>query len=101
MSVHYLVFDRFLQQLRAPSRSNCSKNDFSSSSARLSSEITLLSDTGASFLFLLLQRRRLFLSSSSTTFGYTSKHVASGPFLRRWGVGAQTNPKLNPKKEDT
>src|SRR6516225_5569972 len=31
--------------LRAPSRSNCSKNDLSSSSARLLSEITLLSGT--------------------------------------------------------
>src|SRR6202011_5697414 len=36
--------------LRAPSWSNCSKNGFSSSSARLPSEITLLSGTGASFL---------------------------------------------------
>src|SRR5271165_3554485 len=35
--VHHLVFDR---GLRAPSWSNCSKNGFSSSSARLSSEIT-------------------------------------------------------------
>src|SRR3981189_1209703 len=58
--------------LRAPSCSNCSKNGFSSSSARLPSEITLFSGTGASFLlassgeaagFLLItERMRLFSS---------------------------------------
>jgi len=50
--------------------SNCSKNDFSSSSARLASETTLLSGTGASFLlassgevrrcFFVTKRMRLF-----------------------------------------
>src|ERR1700758_3787226 len=39
------------RSLRAPSCSSCSKNGFSSSSARFSSEITLFSLTGVSFLF--------------------------------------------------
>src|ERR1700680_5190605 len=39
------------KSLRAPSCSSCSKNGFSSSSARFSSEITLFSLTGVSFLF--------------------------------------------------
>src|SRR6516164_9011612 len=60
------------RSLRAPSCSNRSKNGFSSSSARLLSEITLFTDIGASFLlassgeaagFLLItERMRLFLS---------------------------------------
>src|ERR1700737_3854123 len=50
--------------LRAPSCSNCSKNGFSSSFARSSSEITLFSGTGASFFFWVLGGgRRLFLFS--------------------------------------
>src|SRR5260370_40352752 len=39
------------KSLRAPSCSSCSKNGFSASSARFSSEITLFSLTGVSFLF--------------------------------------------------
>src|SRR6516164_3461141 len=60
------------RSLRAPSCSNRSKKGFSSSSARLLSEITLFTDIGASFLlassgeaagFLLItERMRLFLS---------------------------------------
>jgi hypothetical protein len=77
------VFDRRRQKLaRVSSCSNCSKNGFSSSSARLLSEITLFTDIGASFLlafsgeaagFLLITESDApFLISSSTTFGYTS-----------------------------
>src|ERR1700730_5249400 len=39
------------KSLRAPSCSSCSKNGFSASSARFSTEITLFSLTGVSFLF--------------------------------------------------
>src|SRR6516164_1337462 len=72
--------------LRAPSRSNCSKNDLSSSSARLLSEITLLSGTwlilsfwrprvrppglflllrGCAFSQLLIHNFRLYLPARS------------------------------------
>src|SRR5215472_8225140 len=51
---------RACNSLRVPSWSNCSKNDFPSSSARLSSEITLLFGTGASF----------FLASSGEAAGF-------------------------------
>jgi hypothetical protein len=63
----------------APSLSNCSRNGFCSSFARSSSETTLFSGTGASFLFWR-PRVRLpffwkaapFFIYSSTTFGYSS-----------------------------
>jgi hypothetical protein len=94
--------------LRAPSCDNCSKNDFPSSFARSSSEITLLSYTGASFLYGVLGRGRtwFFFSLKGCAFLYLFIHkirlyfcIQRSPVLRFLQPFAG-NPKLSRRDAD-
>src|SRR5271157_3180564 len=78
----------------APSLSNCSRNGFCSSFARSSSETTLFSGTGASFLFwrprvrlpcffFLIERMRLSLSPHPQLSVIALKKVALPALMRK------------------